>query len=287
MIKQKSPFPFEIIGAAIAFSPRIEEILCEVKRLAQVFSSKVILMHVGDRTKDKEDRLGKLLEKNNYSEIDYKVIWESGDPVDTILRLSKENVVDLLVAGALEKENILKYYIGSISREICRRAKCSVLMLTEPSLLPQPFKKIIVNGVESPKTIHTVQTALYVARHENSEEVTIVKERHHIAHAMTIADDVSKPELQKLETEMAEEEARKIDEILHNIDHAGLTVKAKMLSGKPGFAISKYAATTAADLLVINSPDNTMTILDRVFTHDIEFVLAELPCNLLIVHSRI
>jgi hypothetical protein len=35
----------------------------------------------------------------------------------------------------------------------------------------------------------------------------------------------------------------------------------------------------------LNSPDKQMNLIDRVFPHDIEFALADLPCNLLIVQE--
>ena len=117
-----------------------------------------------------------------------------GDPVDTILRLCKLNIVDLLVLGALEKENLLKFYIGSIARNISRTAKCSVLLLTNPSEELQKYKKIIVNGVENPKTIHTINTALYLAKKIKVKDVTIVNEIHTPGLAMAIAEDSTAPE---------------------------------------------------------------------------------------------
>jgi hypothetical protein len=50
--------------------------------------------------------------------------------------------------------------------------------------------------------------------------------------------------------------------------------------------ITQFAREHEADLLVLNSPDTKLNLLDRVFPHDIEFALADLPCDLLIVHSK-
>ena len=33
--------------------------------------------------------------------------------------------------------------------------------------------------------------------------------------------------------------------------------------------------------------ETQLNVFDRIFTHDIEYILADLPCNLMIVHSRI
>ena len=45
--------------------------------------------------------------RNNIDERKIKIIWAEGEVVDTLLKLSKLNIVDLLILGAVEKENIL------------------------------------------------------------------------------------------------------------------------------------------------------------------------------------
>jgi nucleotide-binding universal stress UspA family protein len=216
-----------------------------------------------------------------------RVIWMEGDPVDTILKLCKLNIVDLLVLGAIEKENIIKFYLGSIARNISRKAKCSVLLLTKPDDQPQRFKKIIVNGVENPKTVHTVNTAIYLAKHMNVKEVMIANEVHVPGLAMAMADDSTAPEAKEIKKNMTEESEESLHSMINKCDTGDIKITDKLIKGKPGYAISKYAKDKKADLLVINSPDTNLNVFDRIFTHDIEFVLAELPCNVLIVHSRV
>ena len=285
-LKNRPPFPFETIAAAIAFSPRLESVLCEARRLSELFRAKLILVHVGARTDKKESELNEILSRLKFDKENFKIFWEEGSPVDSILRVCKDNVVDLLLAGAVEKENVFRYYIGSVSREICRRAKCSVLILTEPSVEGTLFRKLVVNGAEHPKTRHTLATSLYFARCEKAEVVHVVREFHPPGLAMSNAE--SSTESEKVREEWMEEETLKISDLLAKMDTSGI---AKALPctvfGKTGFAISNFAKENKADLLVVNSPDHHLTILDRLFTHDIEFILAELPCNVLIVHSRV
>ena len=49
MIKKKPAFPFETIAVAVAFSPRLEAILCEAKYLSELFNAKILLLHVGKK----------------------------------------------------------------------------------------------------------------------------------------------------------------------------------------------------------------------------------------------
>src|SRR6185503_2212883 len=114
-LKKRAAYPFETIAVGLAFSPRMESILAEAKRIADACGSKLVLIHVGAKTKEKEKALGDILFRNNIEEKKTKIIWADGDVVDTVLKLCKLNIVDLLILGALEKENIIKFYLGSIA----------------------------------------------------------------------------------------------------------------------------------------------------------------------------
>lgn len=286
-LKKRPSYPFETIAAAISFSPGCLPILLESKMIAEVCGASLILLHIGDKTSEKEQQLDELLAKAGINPNHTRVIWMEGDPVDTILRLCKLNIVDLLILGALEKENFLKFYIGSIARNISRKAKCSVLLLTNPSEYPSKFKKFVVNGVENPKTIHTINTSLYLAKKLNVKAVTIINEMDVPGLAMAIADDSTAPETKEIKKNFSDESEETLQSILEKCDPADITLAHKTIKGKPGYAISRYARDKKADLLIINSPDTHLNLLDRIFTHDIEYILADLPCNVLIIHSRI
>jgi nucleotide-binding universal stress UspA family protein len=286
-LKKRPSYPFETIGVAISFSPKCQPVLGEAKRLSDSLGSSLLLIHIGDKTSEKELELDKMMASEGVDPNHSRVIWMEGDPVDTILKLCKLNIVDLLVLGALEKENLLKFYIGSIARNISRKAKCSVLLLVNPSSQPQPFKKIVVNGVENPKTIHTINTALYFARNLKVKDVTIINEMDVPGLAMAIADDSTAPQSKEIKKNFAVESEETLQMVLEKCDVGEVKVGHKNIKGKPGYAISKYSKDKKADLLVINSPDTHLNVFDRIFTHDIEYILADLPCNVLIVHSRI
>jgi nucleotide-binding universal stress UspA family protein len=287
-LKKRPSYPFETVAVALGFTPRLEGVLSEAKRIAQSVNAAFILIHIGDKTREKEELLDKLIEKLGIDKMHYRLIWmEDGEPVDTILRLCKLNIVDLLIIGALEKENILKYYLGSVARNLSRKAKCSVLLLTHPDPQPHRYRKFVVTGVDNPKTIHTVKTSMYLAKSLSVKDITIVSEVHTPGLAMTIAENSSAPEASKIKKEIAEEESSKLHTLVDHCDKEGLRITEKTINGKPGFAIRNYAESKRADLLVINSPDTQLNILDRIFTHDIEYILEDLPCDVLIVHSRL
>jgi nucleotide-binding universal stress UspA family protein len=286
-LKNRAAYPFETIAVAISFSPQCKYVLLGAKQLADTLGSTLILIHIGEKTRANENVLDSIMQDVGINSNKTRVIWMEGDTVDTILKLCKLNIVDLLVLGAIEKENLFKFYVGSIARTISRKAKCSVLLLIKPDGQTQNFKKIIVNGVENPKTVHTINTALYLAKHMQINDVTIANEVHVPGLAMTMAEDSTAPQAKEIKKNLTEGREETLQSIINKCDHGGIKIIDKTIKGKPGYAISKYAKDKKADLLVINSPDTNLNVFDRIFTHDIEFILAELPCNVLIVHSRV
>ena len=62
----------------------------------------------------------------------------------------------------------------------------------------------------------------------------------------------------------------------------GISVKSQPIFGKSGYSIGHYAQVVRADLLVMNAPIKT-SFWDRLFPHDIEHILGELPTDVLII----
>lgn len=286
-LKKRPAYPFETIAVAVSFSPRCLPVLVQAKHLADALNATLLLIHIGEKNREKESRLDEYMSKLGLDDNRNRVIWMEGEPVETILKLCKLNMVDLLVLGALEKENVLKFYLGSIARNISRRAKCSVLLLTNPTEQAFKYKKMVVSGVENPKTVNTIKTTFYLAKHLKVKDVTIVNEMSVPGLAMAIADDSTAPEAKEIKKIFSDEVEENILSIVKSCDTQDINVINKSIKGKPGYAISKYAKDRKADILVINSPDTSLNLLDRIFAHDIEYILAHLPCNLLIVHSRV
>lgn len=284
--EKKSPFPFKKIAVAIGFTPRTEAILAESYRLQKLFSSDLIFIHIGEKSLQQEQYLKHLLHRFELDGPNNKIIWEQGDPVDQIISICENEQVDLLVAGALVKESVLKYILGGIARNLCRKAKCSVLMLREPDIKSKPIKHIVVEGSDHPKTETTIETAIYVAKATHAEQVYVIQEEDAGKMALIRSESVNSNESETRKEQVVIEEVTRLNEILACTDCGTLQVTTERLEGKPGYVITKFAREHNADLLVLNSPDTKLNIIDRVFPHDIEYALADLPCDLLIVYSN-
>lgn len=277
--------PFKSIGIGVAFSPNLKANLFEAARLSVFFDSKLFLIHVGEASEEKKDMFRTILKGFEKDQLNYEVVFKTGDPVDVILSTSEEKKIDLLILGAVQRERFLKYYVGSIARKITRRAKCSVLLLIKPSVDRIPCEHIVVNGLKDPKTEQTITTAFYVANHLKADKVTIVEEIKKEEIAIKVDDDKSLRRANIAKERIRHRENTRIKEIISHIPKTHTdkkTIKLQPIFGKQGYSIGHYAQISRADLLVMNAPSK-MTFWDRLFPHDIEHILTELPTDVLIL----
>ncbi len=273
---------FDRVLIGIAFSPRLKPNLFEAIRLANMFQAQLICVHVGEKTEEKNNILNTIFKETNKPHKKVKVIWQEGKPVDVILNTCSVENIDLLILGALQKENLYRYYIGSIARKITRKAPCSVLLLIKPSIERVMCKHIVVNGLKDLKTKETIETAIYTSKKLNCTKVTIVEEISQREIHVRVNDDKSLRKATIIKERIKQREDFRVRDILKNIDTQNIKIISQGIFGKRGYSIGHYAKVARADLLVMNAPNKT-GLLDRIFVHDLEFILSELPTDVLIV----
>ena len=277
--------PFKSIGIGVAYSPNLKANLFEAARLSVFFGAKLFLIHVGDHSEEKTNMLRIILKSFEKDNLEYEVVFKTGDPVNVILSTSEEKNIDLLILGAVQREEILKYYVGSIARKITRQAKCSILLLINPSVERVQCKHIVVNGLKDPKTKQTITSAFYVAHKLKTEKITIVEEIEEEEIHVKVDDDKSLRRATIAKERIKLRENSRVNEIITHIPKEitkNKTIKLQPIFGKRGYSIGHYAQISRADLLVMNGPSK-MTFWDRLFPHDIEHILTELPTDVLIL----
>jgi len=113
MIKGKPSYPFETIALAVAFSPRLEALIAEMKRFASLFNARVIFSHIGKRSAEKESHLRNILSHYGFNETNSDIEWEDGEAVESILAVCKRNVVDRnRVRGAVDAVRVVDDQAG-------------------------------------------------------------------------------------------------------------------------------------------------------------------------------
>ncbi len=279
--------PFPVIATAVALSPNLEANLCESVRIKNALGAKLYLIHVEKNETDERAEILKALEKAGCSLKDVEVVWERGDEIEAILRVCEQHQVNLLIAGALPREGLIRYYKGSIARQLVRKSNCSILLLTQPKVAAKKCESVVVNGLNHPKTAYTIETAVRVCEAFGANLLRIVEEVPPSREVKRADDDKMLAELNQKRLEVEEAEDERIDAILAAIQRGEqLTIRHKAIIGKPGYTIGHFTQSVQADLLVLNSPDTKLGFMDRVFTHGLEYILSELPSDILIVHSH-
>ncbi len=281
--------PFKTILFGFAFSPKLKINILETTRIAHFFNAKLILLHVGSKTFEKESKINEILSKIEHQDLEIDVQWKVGKPIGVIVETCENFNIDLLIIGALQKENMYQFYVGSIARKLTRMVCCSILLLIKPSVGRVPCKSVVVNGLDAPDTPLTINAAFYIANALGAPQITIVEEIQQKDIHVTVQDDKSLKKVNIVKERLKNREEHRVRQIIKDIPDSfkkGVTIKNQSIFGKRGYSIGHYAEVVRADLLVMNAPSKS-SLLDRIFPHDIEYILSDLPTDLFIIRQSI
>ena len=276
---------FNNIAIGIAFSPKLQANLYEAARLAQSFNATLSMIHVGEESVEKREKITNYLAEFSKKNLKYSIVFKTGNLVEVMMQYLKTYQIDLLVLGALQKEHFFNYSLGSISRKIARLAPCSVLLLIKPSVERVVCQHIVVNGLKSENTPMTILYAFYMANKLNSKRITIVEEINKSTLSIKVKDDATLRKANLQREKLRRKENARVDKILEEIPEdykSKVKVEKQPIFGKRGYSIGHYAQISRADLLVMNAPEKA-NFWNRLFPNDIEYILKELPTDVLII----
>ncbi|GAB2476518.1 universal stress protein [Algoriphagus taiwanensis] len=275
---------YQKIGLALAFSPRMEALIAEAKRLVDLFDGELILIHVGVKTPELESRLSEIFDKHCSSLRRVKILWKEGKPAKQILETCAEEKVDLLILGALKKEGLLTYYLGSVARKIIRKANCSLLTLIEPKLETTDFSQVVINGTQLEITPKVIRQGIDFSKKIAAKNVHILNEIKMYGLVMGTASEDSEDEVSGTRRKLVQDEIDYVEENLKGLDLGELKINIKVTGGRWATELARYCEKINADLLVMGD-DRKLNFFDRLFPHDLEDLLGNLPCNLLMIKS--
>ena len=269
--------PYKTIAVATTFSPRFKHVLAEAKRIRDRFGADLHLIYVGTRHQETAGKFRDVLTELELP-VDSPVHYEEGDPAEAILAaLARENI-DVLVAGALEKEVVLHPFLGNVARRLVREANCSVMLFTHPQKKPKPLRRIvfIVDGAQ--RELEAFKTTLMLAEAEACERLYVIE-------IITAFDDARA----SIASEAAGSETDKPnrgeeDPLEAFVLSAGATevpIETRFIRGATGLAASDFVRSVDADLLVVPLPKSRQTL--QQLPNNIAWVSDVIPCNLWIV----
>ncbi len=168
-----NPLLYKNIAVATTFSPRFKQVLAEAKRMRDRFSADLHLIYVGRPNDEISGKFSTVLAELELP-ADSPIHYEEGDPAEAILAaLARENI-DMLVAGALEKEIVLHPFLGNVARRLVRDANCSVMLFTHPEKKPKPLRRIVFIADHSQEGLVALKMTLKLAEAESCERLYVI-----------------------------------------------------------------------------------------------------------------
>jgi nucleotide-binding universal stress UspA family protein len=269
--------PYKTIAVATTFSPRFKQVLAEAKRIRDRFSANLHLIHVGTRDEDTPERFAEVLAELKLP-ADSAIHYEQGDPAEAILALLTREKIDLLIAGALEKEIVLHQFLGNVARRLVREANCSVMLFTRPQKDPKPLRRIVFVADHSQQGLGALKTTLMLAEAELCERLYVIGIITAFDEARaSIAGGASGSAMPK--PNHGEEDP--LDEFVLSAGATEVPIETRFIRGATGLAASDFVRSVEADLLVVPLPKHQETV--QQLPSNIAWVSDVIPCNLWIV----
>ena len=274
-----TPSPYRTIAVASTFSPRFLQVLAEAKRMRDRFSSDLRLIYAGERTDETTSKFGEVLNELGLPP-DSTIHYEPGDPAESILRAVTNHQIDMILAGALEKEVVLHPFLGNVARRLVREAKCSVMLFTQPDAEPKPLRRIVFVADESHSdhARDALQRAFRLAAAEPCERLYVIRivTTFDEARASRRSDSTG---AEKPKTPEDEEAA--LDNFVLSAGATDVPVETRFIRGNTGFAAADFVQSVEADLLAVAVPAPAGG--ESSLPANIAWLTDVIPCNLWVI----
>jgi len=269
--------PYKTIAVATTFSPRFKNVLAEAKRIRDRFGAELHLIYAGIRNQETPGKFSDVLAELELP-LDAPIHYEEGDPAEAILSAVARENIDVLVAGALEKEVVLHPFLGNVARRLVREANCSVMLFTHPERKPKPLRKIVFVADQSPQGLAALQTTLMLAEAEACERLYVIGIITAFDDARaSIASDATGTTTHK-SNHGAEDP---LEEFVLSAGATEVPIETRLIRGATGLAASDFVRSVEADLLVVPLPKSSGKV--QRLPSNIAWVSDVIPCNLWIV----
>jgi nucleotide-binding universal stress UspA family protein len=269
----RDPSPYKTLAVATTFSPRFKRVLAEAKRIRDRFGAELHLIHVGKRNEETPRKFNEVLAELDLP-ADSPIHYEEGDPAEAILAALAREKIDVLVAGALEKEVVLHQFLGNVARRLVREANCSVMLFTHPQKNPKPLRRIVFIADRLQRGLVALKTTLMLAEAESCERLYVI--------GIVTAFDEARASIagsagQK--TNHGEEDP--LEEFVLSAGATEVPIETRLIRGATGLAASDFVRSVEADLLVVPLSKSHEKV--QQLPSNIAWVSDVIPCNLWVI----
>jgi nucleotide-binding universal stress UspA family protein len=271
------PIPYKTVAVASTFSPRFKQVLAEAKRIRERFSADLHLIYAGERDEKIAAKFSEALAQLELP-LDSKIHYEKGNPADAILRVIAREKIDVIVAGALEKEVVLHPFLGNVARRLVREAPCSVMLFTTPAAKPKPLRRIVFIADYSDARLNALKRMLPFAAAESCERLYVIR-------IITTFDQARASIRGNTRTRAKpngdDDEEEALEKFVLSAGDTDVPIEARCIRGNTGLAASDFVQSVKADLLVVPLQNNAGDT--QQLPSNIAWVTDVIPCNLWVI----
>lgn len=258
---------------ASTFSPRFQAVICEGDRLARRLDAPLSVIHGDRESEEKAQRFREALASIHRSE-ETPILWAedpSAAPAESILTTCRQGGVDILLAGALERDNDHRFFLGGVARTLLQYAPCDLLLVTRPSEQETHFHHVVIEVTLANPLLHAIQKSLHVAQRIGAEKVTFIS-------VITPFDEVvagscsSRPHDEDW-----------LIELLDPLTGFDGDVETQIIRSTTGFGVCDFVQEVGADLLIVIAQSE---LAERRLPAHMDWLLQVIPTNVLLLAAQ-
>lgn len=271
--------PYRTVAVATTFSPRFLQVLAEAKRVRDRLCQQLHLIYVGERDDETSRRFAEAFRKLELPS-DSAIHYQQGeDPAAAILEATRANEIDVLVAGALEKEVVLRPFLGNVARTLVRKAGCSVFLFTKPESEPQRFCQMVFLADYSDHGRAALEKVIHLAESEACDKLYVIRVYTTFDEARAKAR-TDAPEAGSEGARTLEEEEIALEKFIDSAGHTDVPIEARCIRGNTGYAALDFIQSIDASLLAV--PVDPAAFGDGLPAH-VAWITDVIPCNLWVI----
>lgn len=263
---------YKTIAVATTFSPRFKQVLAEAKRIRERFSGDLHLIFAGKRTEETAKKFHDTLAELRLP-TDTAIYYEEGDPADAILRTLARAKIDMVVAGALEKEVVLHPFLGNVARRLVREALCSVMLFTKPLLNPRPLSRIVFIADYGDHGLQALIRTLPLAAAESCERLYVIR--------IITTFDEARASRRHEKPGLHDDEEDALEKFVLSAGATEVPIEARCIRGNTGLIASDFVQSVNADLIVV--PLQKKGESSQPLPSNIAWITDVIPCNLWVI----
>jgi nucleotide-binding universal stress UspA family protein len=195
---------------------------------------------------DAESYLGKVAERIPQGRS--RIIVETGDPVERILSVAQDEDVDVLAMTTRARNRLASMLLGSVAREVVRRAGRPVLLVRPGVPPPQRAPQHLLVPLDGPEGAGPLLRVVESLAKQSESKVTLL----HVLPAPRVADPVTgfnpiilKPiELPKVLW---------LDPLVDLLAHHGVPATKRVLVGEPDVVLLRESREQDVDLIALRT----------------------------------